>query len=315
MKKPLSKLERVPLREAWKHEATDFTPWLAEEDNLNLLADALSLPELELVATEHWVGEFKLDILCTCGDDQVIIENQLERTNHTHLGQILTYAAGTGARKVIWIAEAFRPEHIAALEFLNQNTTEDLTFFAVEVELWRIGDSPLAPNFEVVVKSNEWAKTGREQAKAASIATPAKQRQLKLWTALIEKMAVVSPQIKMQKPHPQHWMNISIGRAGFTLSPTANHRDNRLGVEIYIRHPDSKNMFKALYLDKESIERALGFDLDWLELPDAHACRIISRRIDSPIEDESQWGEYIDWYVSRIVKMNSVFRPLIQKLQ
>ena len=94
----ISKLERVPLREAWKHEANDFTPWLAEEDNLNTLADALDLPDLELVATEHWVGEFKLDILCTSGDDQVIIENQLEKTNHSHLGQLLTYAAGTGAK-------------------------------------------------------------------------------------------------------------------------------------------------------------------------------------------------------------------------
>lgn len=168
MKKPLSKLERVPLREAWKHEANDFTPWLAQEDNLNTLADALGLSELALVATEHWVGEFKLDILCTSGEEQVIIENQLEKTNHTHLGQILTYAAGTGARKVIWVAESFRPEHVAALDFLNQNTTDDLNFFAVEVELWRIGDSPLAPKFEVAAKPNEWAKTGREQAMAAA---------------------------------------------------------------------------------------------------------------------------------------------------
>src|SRR5574343_1706004 len=126
MKKPLSKLQRVPLREAWKHEATDFTPWLAEADNLNTLAESLRLDDLELVATEHWVGEFKLDILCTDGTDQVIIENQLEKTNHSHLGQILTYAAGIGAKKVIWVAESFRPEHIAALDFLNQNTTDEL---------------------------------------------------------------------------------------------------------------------------------------------------------------------------------------------
>src|SRR5690606_23908695 len=173
----LGVLERVPLRAAWKHEATDFTPWLAQEDNLAALANELGLPELELVATEYGVGEFKLDILCTSDEEQVIIENQLERTNHNHLGQILTYAAGTDARKVIWVAESFRPEHIAALEFLNQNTTEYLNFFAVEIELWRIGDSPLAPKFEVVVKPNNWAKAGREQAKAASHATPTKQRQ------------------------------------------------------------------------------------------------------------------------------------------
>jgi hypothetical protein len=118
----LSKLKRVPLREAWKHEANDFTPWLADADNLNALADALGLSELLQVAIEHWVGDFKLDILCTDGEDQVIIENQLDKTDHTHLGQIIAYAAGVGAKKVIWVAESFRPEHVAALEFRRGRT-------------------------------------------------------------------------------------------------------------------------------------------------------------------------------------------------
>ncbi len=314
MKKPLSKLERVPLREAWRHEANDFTPWLAEEDNLNTLADALGLPELALVATEHWVGEFKLDILCTSGDEQVIIENQLEKTNHTHLGQILTYAAGTGARKVIWVAESFRPEHVAALDFLNQNTTDDLNFFAVEVELWRIGDSPLAPKFEVVAKPNEWAKTGREQVKAASNATPTKQLQLKLWHALVELLAKNAPHIRPQAPRPQHWLSNAIGKAGFNLNPTASQKEERLGVEVYIHHADSKKLFQALLAQKDSIEQQLGFALDWQELPDAHACRIASWRPDSPLEDETQWPQYLDWFVQRLVKMNAVFRPVIQGL-
>ncbi len=215
-KKPLSKLERVPLREAWKHEASDFTPWLAETDNLNALADALGISELVLVATEHWVGDFKLDILCTDGDEQVIIENQLEKTNHSHLGQIIAYAAGVGAKKVIWVAESFRPEHAAALQFLNDNTTDELNFFAVEVELWKIGDSPLAPKFEVVVKPNEWAKAGREQARAAVATTPTKQLQQKFWIALIEHLTSKAPQIRPQKPRPQHWLNNSAysGEAG-----------------------------------------------------------------------------------------------------
>ena len=193
MKKPLSTLQRVPLREAWKHEANDFTPWLAESENLNMLADVLHLGSLELVATEHWVGDFKLDILCTNGDDQVIIENQLEKTNHSHLGQIITYAAGIGAKKVIWVAESFRPEHVAALEFLNQNTTDDLSFFAVELELWCIGDSPFAPKFEVVARPNDWVKSGREQARVAVTSTPTKQRLLKFWGALTSYIAAHAP--------------------------------------------------------------------------------------------------------------------------
>ena len=313
-KKPLSKLERVPLREAWKHEANDFTPWLAETDNLNALADALGISELVLVATEHWVGDFKLDILCTDGDEQVIIENQLEKTNHTHLGQIIAYAAGVDAKKVIWIAESFRPEHSAALQFLNENTTDDLNFFAVEVELWKIGDSPLAPKFENVVKPNEWVKAGREQARVAAATTPTKQLQQKFWLALVEHLAAKAPQIRPQKPRPQHWLNKSLGRSGFALNITANTRDERLGIELWIPGPQAKQHFANLSAQKQEIEAKLGFVLDWQELPDAKAVRIASWYPDASIEDEQRWHEYIDWLTQRLVTMDAVLRPIVKLL-
>lgn len=310
----LSKLVRVPLREAWKHEANDFTPWLAETDNLNALADALGVSELVLVATEHWVGDFKLDILCTDGDEQVIIENQLEKTNHSHLGQLIAYAAGVGAKKVIWVAESFRPEHASALQFLNDNTTGDLNFFAVEVELWRIGDSPLAPKFEVVVKPNEWVKSGREQARAASVTTPIKQLQQKFWMALIDKLAASAPQIRPQKPRPQHWLNNSIGRSGFGLNITANTRDERLGVELWMPGVKAKQHFNNLLAQKQIIEQQLEFELDWQELPDAQACRIATWYPNASIEDESRWDEYLDWLTQRLVKMDKVLRPIVKAL-
>jgi Domain of unknown function (DUF4268) len=312
--KNLSKLERVPLREAWKHEASDFTPWLAEAENLNALADALGLGELECIATEHWVGDFKLDILCTNGDDQVIIENQLEETNHRHLGQILAYAAGVGAKKVIWVAESFRPEHSAALQFLNEHTTEALSFFGVEVELWRIGNSPLAPKFEVVVKPNDWAKSGREQARAASSSSPTKQLQQKFWTALVERLAKTAPHIRPQKPRPQHWLNNSIGRSGFGLAITANTRDERLGVELWIPGSEAKKHFASLKEKKQEIETGLGFELDWQELPDAKACRVASWYPGASIEDEDRWPEYLNWLTQRLVKMDQVLRPVVKNL-
>lgn len=314
MKINLSKLERVPLREAWKHEANDFTPWLAQTDNLNALADDLGLSELLLVATEHWVGDFKLDILCTDGEDQVIIENQLEKTNHTHLGQIIAYAAGVGAKKVIWVAESFRPEHASALQFLNDNTTDDLSFFAVEVELWRIGDSPLAPKFEVVVKPNDWAKAGREQARAATSTTPTKQLQQKFWMALIERLAAKASHIRPQKPRPQHWLNNSIGRSGFGLNITANTRDERLGVELWIPGMAAKQHFANLSTHKQEIHDKLGFELDWQELPDALACRIATWYPQASIEDENRWEEYLDWLTQRLVKMDQVLRPIVKAL-
>jgi hypothetical protein len=312
--KPLSKLERVPLREAWKHEAGDFTPWLAEAANLDALAQALGLSELEAVATEHWVGDFKLDILCTDGDQQVVIENQLAETDHKHLGQILSYAAGVNARKVIWVAESFRPEHVAALQFLNDNTTDDLSFFGVQIELWRIGDSPLAPKFEVVVKPNDWAKAGREQARAAASASPTKQLQFKFWTALIERLARDAPQIRPQKPRPQHWLNNSIGRSGFGLNITANTRDERLGVELWMPGPQAKQHFAHLSSQKQSIESALGFPLDWQELPDAQACRVASWYPAASLEDELRWAEYLDWVTRRLLRMDAVLRPIVKAL-
>ena len=310
----LSKLERVPLREAWKHEAGDFTPWLAEADNLDALAQALGLSELEAVATEHYVGDFKLDILCTDGDQQVIIENQLAETDHKHLGQILAYAAGVGARKVIWVAASFRPEHLAALRFLNENTTDDLSFFGVQVELWRIGDSPLAPKFEVMVKPDDWAKAGREQARAAASASPTKQLQLKFWIALIERLTKKAPQIRPQKPRPRHWLNNSIGRSGFGLNITANTRDARLGVELWMPGEEAKGRFAHLAELSESIERQLGFALDWQELPDAKACRIATWLPGAAIEDEPRWEEYLAWLEQRLVVMDRVLRPIVKAL-
>lgn len=310
----LSKLERVALRKAWKHEANDFTPWLAQSENLSLLAEALSLSELELVATEYPIGDFKLDILCADGDEQVIIENQLEKTNHTHLGQIIAYAAGVGAKKVIWIAESFRPEHSAALEFLNESTTDDLSFFAVEVELWRIADSPLAPKFEVVVKPDDWTKVNRQQARAATTASPIKQFQLQFWKALVEKLATEAPHIRPQKPRPQHWLNNSIGRSGFGLNFTVNTRDNRIGVELWMPGEKAKQHFANLEPRKVEIEAALGFDLDWQELPDARGSRIAAWLKDVNPTDEARQSEYLQWCVDTVSKMDEVLRPIVKAL-
>lgn len=151
----LSRLEPVELRKIWPNETDDFTPWLAEEENLSLLADTLNM-ELELEAQEVNVGGFRADILCRDTEDnsRVLIENQLEETNHTHLGQILTYAAGLNAVTVVWIAQKFREEHRAALDWQNENTEEHLRFFGVEIELWKIGGSLPAPKFNIVSKPN-----------------------------------------------------------------------------------------------------------------------------------------------------------------
>jgi hypothetical protein len=156
------RLNRIQARTGWPNEAADFTPWLAQ--NLDRLEEALGLP-LVLTATEQRVGRYSLDLLMEDSRGRVVIaENQFGRTDHDHLGKLLTYCAGTEAQVLIWIAESFTEEHLAALQLLNTNSVEEVGFFAVELELLQISDSPLAPNFRVLVQPNDWAKRVRPQS-------------------------------------------------------------------------------------------------------------------------------------------------------
>jgi len=162
----VGRLEPVDLRYIWKHEALEFTPWLAQ--NLDRLSDALNIP-LDLEAVEHSVGPFSLDILATTADGaKVIIENQLEPSDHRHLGQCLTYAAGVGASVVVWVLPRLLPEHRSALDWLNEHTDEAIQFFGVEVSAVRIGQSLPAPMFAVEARPNDWQKQVRSGASASS---------------------------------------------------------------------------------------------------------------------------------------------------
>lgn len=166
----LGRLTRVDLRNIWTSESSDFTPWLAREENLAVLGDALGI-DLELEAQEKAVGPFRADILCKdIGTGAwVLVENQLERTDHSHLGQLLTYASGLEAVTIVWIAARFTEEHRSTLDWLNKITDESFRFFGLEVELWRIGDSPAAPKFNIVSKPNDWPpKTGSRMARRMS---------------------------------------------------------------------------------------------------------------------------------------------------
>ncbi|MGI9392799.1 MAG: DUF4268 domain-containing protein, partial [Parvibaculales bacterium] len=162
----LSKLEKVDLRKVWKKEDKDFTPWLARERNIQLLADTIGM-DLEMEEEEKSVGPYYADILCKNlqDDSPIVIENQLEATDHKHLGQLLTYASGLDAFTLIWIAKAFTEEHKAALNRLNEITNEDFRFFGLEIELWRIGESAPAPKFNIVSEPNNWKKETKNKGR------------------------------------------------------------------------------------------------------------------------------------------------------
>ena len=315
----LGRLEKVDLREAWKTEAGDFTPWLAKEENIQLLGETIGI-ELEVEGTEKGVGPFSADILCkdTINDHWVLIENQLERTDHTHLGQLLTYAAGLEAVSIVWIAHRFTDEHRAALDWLNEITDERLNFFGLEVELWRIGDSPVAPKFNVVSKPNDWTRTIKQAAGSTEL-TESKQLRLEFWTEYKGFLEAANCSVKPSKPQPQSRMTHRIGRTGFYLSSVASYYDlqeeksgQELRVELDIDHRDSLAYFEMLRGRKQEIEKAIGEPLIW-HSSEAKLRRIYVRR-PADLTNRDLWPEFHQWLKVRLEKFDQVFRSLIGEL-
>jgi Domain of unknown function (DUF4268) len=312
----LGKLEKIDLREIWRTEAQDFTPWLAREDNIAILSETLGL-DLEVEAQERNVGPFRADILCKDLDDNswVLIENQLERTDHNHLGQLLTYASGLTAVTIIWIAAQFTEEHRAALDWLNEITDEKFQFFGLEVELWRIGDSPAAPKFNVVSKPNQWSRSISKASKRieSEAMTEFKQLQLEYWTALNARLEGHA-YLRRRKPYPQHWHNFTLGRSGFLLGALINSREQTIGMELYIDSEDPKAHFHLLKNERAQIEAEIGAELEWRELPAKRACRVLLFRKNSDVTNKANWPEQHAWLQNHAEKFHQAFASRVRVL-
>tara|TARA_B100001964_G_scaffold228663_1_gene280081 strand:- start:60 stop:1001 length:942 start_codon:yes stop_codon:yes gene_type:complete len=310
----LGNLEQLDLRKQWKGEATDFTPWLAKEENIKLLGDVLHI-ELELEAQEKNVGAFKADILCkdTINDNYVLIENQLEKTDHNHLGQLMTYAAGLNAVTIVWIAAKVTEEHRAALDWLNRITDEDINFFGIEIELYKIGNSVPAPKFSIVSKPNDWSKTIKRSVASGKI-TDTKLFQQEYWQALKDYIESTTSFIRPQKPLPQHWTNIAIGRSYFHIVALVNSRDNKISIFLCISGTNAKKRFHALRenYEKESL-KALGKNLEWRELPDAKESHVRLVR-EADIFKRTEWGKQHKWFKDNIEKFHQFFAPKVKKV-
>jgi hypothetical protein len=325
MDKPLlGRLEKVQIREIWKNEQTGFTPWLAEAASIKLLGDTIGL-ELEVVSVEKEVGRFFADILCkeTTSDRYVVVENQIERTDHDHLGKTITYAAGLGATAVVWVAKHFTEEHRAAFDWLNEVTRAEVAFFGLEIEAWRIGDSPPAPKFNVVCRPNEFLPIANPDDLALS---STRQAQLDFWLGFKEHMDESSP-IKCSKPRPENWMNHPIGRSGIWMSSIMSTWNSLTGkadggefrVELSIDDGHPKATLAAMDAQRAAIEadlhtRNVTEDLLWQSKEGVRACRISVRRGDDVL-DKQKWPEYREWLRTRLEAFDTVFRPVIENLE
>ena len=230
----------------------------------------------------------------------------------------MTYAAGLQAVTVIWLAASFRDEHRAALDWLNEITHEEAGFFGLEIELWRIGESPPAPKFNVVCMPNDWSRSVAQAARARddSELSELKIKQRKYWAGLHEELnAAAGPVRGNRKAQPQHWMTYGIGVGGFQLAATMNTAEKHIRAELYIVGDDAHERLDRLELQKDEIERELGYRLAWGDqLPKARDRRISCYRREVDPGDESGWPDQHRWLAKTLNDLHSVFAQRVKHL-
>jgi hypothetical protein len=306
-------IEPVELRTCWADEARNFTPWLASHEGLTLLGRTLGM-ELQVEGQEVAVGPYNADILARdlTSNVLVVIENQLEKTDHDHFGKVLTYAAVLGASAVVWIARTFTEEHRKAVDWLNELTKGDLLLYGVEVHVWRIDGSRPAPWFEVVCSPNEVVRQAAV-ARESDESSETKQLQLEFWTEVRKHLDRTGNFPTLQKPGGRYWFDIALGRANIHLSLFANTWDKRIGVRVYLGHQVADRALEQLLPQRSEIEREVGSALEWNPHPEKRDQTIRLVR-DGDIADRDSWPELIEWMTKTAVDCKKAFGPRVARL-
>ena len=313
----LKQLTPVDLGKVWETEPQHFTPWLAREENLTLLGEALGM-ELELDAQEISVGGFRADLRCknTVDDSWVIIENQLEATDHRHVGQLLTYAAGLDAHTVIWIAKTFRQEYRAMLDWQNRITDQRYRFFGVEVKVWQIEDSARAVQFDVVSSPNDWSRgVNRDTRRAANQElSETEQRQIRYWTGLQEYMVEKDSPVNCPAPTTRSYLRFSIGRTNFFVRAWLVSSSTEIRIWLYVQGDNAKAHYHLLKEEQKEIHNEFGEVLEWYELPENATSRICLNKRDTDPLDENDWPQQYEWFATQLEVFDTVFRERIRGL-
>jgi len=302
-------LKSVSPRQKWISEARDFTPWLA--GNVEQLNAALGL-ELEIERTEVAVGPYAADILAkdTATGKYVIIENQLEKTDHDHLGKAITYASVLDVSAIVWIATDFTEEHKKALDWLNDRTTEEIAFYGVHLELWQIDDSKAALRFNVISAPSRIVRQAAK-AKASDDLSESKAFQLSFWTRFAEKLLKTKELYNVQTPRAQYWFDVALGRSHIHISATCNTWENKVGVRIYIRHHIVDGILPYLETNKGEIEKAIGQTLSWNPNPD-NQDKIIVLHHETDFKKPEKVEEALNWLVDYTLRFRRVFIPYVK---
>jgi hypothetical protein len=304
----IGKLEPVPVRELWAHEERGFSAWL--ETNLDTLSEAIGVtltdPQRELLA-----GNFQVDLVAEGENgDRVIVENQLEATDHDHLGKLITYITNLEAKAAIWITTAPRPEHVRAIQWLNETTPDDVAFFLVRLAAYRIAGSDPAPLFTVIVgpsaESKDFGKQKKELAERHVL-------RLKFWEQLLQRAKERSVLLHAQRsPTKDSWISAGAGlRAGVSFTYVVWMTEES-SVELYIDTGDTdenKGIFDGLYARKAEIEQAFGAALSWERLDNKRACRVRSVLREGGLVDEGKWAVIQDAMITAMDRLAKAVKP------
>lgn len=306
----IGKLKEIDVRKLWQHEQYDFSSWLAKESNIEYLNDILGLT-LSEIDKEVFVGPYRCDIVArdeTTGDI-VIIENQLESTNHDHLGKIITYAAGLNAKYIVWIVKEAKEEHRAAIEWLNNNSSKNINFFLIEIHAYQIGDSEPAPKFEVIEKPNDFVKKNKSNSRDGELNKSQSER-LIFWEQFNQVLTERGRPFNVRKATTDHWYDVAIGSSDAHVTIDLVNKENRIVVALYIR--DNKELFDKLLENKETIENSLGFALDeWARLNEKKASRIKYYIDGLNFDDHSNYTDLMNRSIDAAIKMRQVFKKYI----
>ncbi len=305
----IGKLIEVDVRELWKHEQYDFSNWLAKPDNLEYLNDILGLT-LTDVDREVYVGPYRCDLVAkdeTSGIT-VIIENQLEATNHDHLGKIITYASGLDAKVVVWIVKEAKEEHRSAIEWLNNNTSSEINFFLIEIHAYKIGSSDPAPKFDVIEKPNDFIKQKNTKSDRGEISKNQSEILL-FWEQFNQVVAARGKPFNIRKATTDHWYDVAIGSSEAHISINLVNKDGKVVIDLYIQ--DNKELFDQLFLKKEEIEEKLGYPLLWDKLEGKKASRIKHDIPGLNFDDHTNYNQLMNQIIDDAVKMRDVFKKYI----
>lgn len=307
----LGKLVEVDIRKLWNHEQYDFSEWLSKPENLEELNKVIGI-SLSEVEKEVFVGSYRCDLVGkdeTTGD-KVIIENQLEMSNHDHLGKIITYASGLDAKVVVWIVKEAREEHRSAIEWLNNNTSEKLNFFLIEIHAYQIGNSLCAPKFEIVEKPNDFIKNAKNQSGAGEYNKSQGER-LEFWNRFNEILIDKGKPFNVRKASTDHWYDVAIGTSDAHITFTLVNKNGYIGVELTINKARNETLYGKLFSQKEEIEDKLGLKPEWQELEGKNCSRIIYKIPGLNFDDHSNYDELMNDMIDKGILFSKVFKKFV----